>query len=227
MGARPRNYATVYQAADAAEVVESNPIETRLINATKISGRTASGLGLGFFNAMTAPSEAKLRDTITGTYRKYTTQNFSNYNLIVLDQSLRNNSFISLINTNVAGAEKGYTANVSGTEFRFMDSSNMYRISGTAALSQQYYRSEENNFGHKYELSAGKFGGTWQYNYSRSVISDSYDQNDMGFLRRNNQVRDGRLKPIEEDLSINNINYNAFTIDMLLTWHFAPGSQMT
>ncbi len=38
---------------------------------------------------------------------------------------------------------------------------------------------------------------------------------------------DGHLTSIDDDLQIADINYNAFTIDMLLTWHFAPGSQMT
>ncbi|MDR4988132.1 MAG: DUF5916 domain-containing protein [Bacteroidales bacterium] len=189
IGARPRNYSSAYQDAGENEVVKENPLETRLINATKISGRTASGLGVGFFNAMTAASEAVILDTLSQEKRTMTTQGFTNYNLMVLDQTLKNNSFISLINTNVTGAEKNYTANVTGTAFRFMDSSNMYRISGSGAVSQQY--SEENEYGFKYDVSIGKFGGNWQYHYSRYVISDTYDQNDMGFLRRNNQVNDG------------------------------------
>jgi len=38
---------------------------------------------------------------------------------------------------------------------------------------------------------------------------------------------DGTLDLIDEDLQIPDISYNAFTIDLLITWHFAPGSQMT
>lgn len=190
IGTRPRNYSSAYQQTDTFETVNINPLETRLINATKLSGRTASGLGVGVFNAMTAASEASIIDTVTGNIRYFTTQGFTNYNLIVLDQSLRNNSNISLVNTLVAGSEKGYNANVSGTEFRFNDQSNMFRVSGSGAVSQQYLAGKDNIYGYKYDLRAGKFGGTWQYNYSRSVISDSYDQNDMGFLRRNNQVND-------------------------------------
>ncbi len=191
IGAQPRNYGQAYLATDSHEVVKANPIETRLINASKLSGRTSSGLGIGVFNAMTAASKASLRDTLTGDIRNITTQGFTNYNLVVVDQSLRNNSFVSLINTNVSGAESGYTSNVTGTEFRFMDSSNMFRISGSGALSQQYFSGQNDVFGYKYDVRIGKFGGTWQYNYSRNVISDEYDQNDMGFLRRNNSVSDG------------------------------------
>lgn len=162
-----------------------------MINATKLSGRTSSGLGIGFFNAMTAESHAILLDTLTGDSRRITTQPFTNYNLMVVDQSLRNNSFVSLVNTNVLGSREGYTANVTGTEFRLLDRSNMFRVSGTAALSQQYFDAADNRFGFKYNFSVGKVGGTWQYGYSRNVITDTYDQNDMGFLRRNNQVVDG------------------------------------
>ncbi len=191
LGGRPRGYAKARQALQEHEFILENPLETRMINATKLSGRTGSGLGLGFFNAMTAASQAMLLDTLSGEQRQLTTQPFTNYNLVVIDQSMRNNSFLSLVNTNVAGSAGGYTANVTGTEFRFMDSSMMYRISGSGALSQQYLSDRENIYGYKYELRAGKFGGTWQYNLHRSLISDTYDQNDMGFLRRNNRISDG------------------------------------
>lgn len=191
VGNRPRNHQRAAEALEENEIIRENPLETRLINATKISGRTSGGLGLGFFNAMTAASEATLKDTLTGDKRKITTQGFTNYNLLVVDQSLPNNSFVSLINTNVAGAEEGYTANVTGTELRLLDRSNEFRVSGSGALSQQYQADADNIYGHKYNVQIGKTGGTWRYHYNRSVISDTYDQNDLGFLRRNNRISDG------------------------------------
>ncbi len=191
IGSRPRGYNAAQQHRQENELIWENPIETRLINATKLSGRTSGGLGIGVFNAMTAASKAVLKDTLEGSKREVTTQPFTNYNLVVLDQSFRNNSYLSLVNTNVSGSADGYMANVTGSEFRFLDASNLFRISGTAALSQQYFTEAENIYGHKYDIRFGKFGGIWQYNYSRDVISDTYDQNDMGFLRRNNRMNDG------------------------------------
>ncbi len=191
IGERPVSYHRAYSEREAHEIVSDNPLETRMINATKISGRTGGGLGIGLFNAMTAASKATLADTLTGLTREVTTQPFTNYNLVVFDQSLRNNSYLSLINTNVAGSDKGYTANVTGTEFRFANRTNEYRVSGSGALSQQYYSDEDNSYGFKYDLQAGKTGGTWRYYYTRNVLSNKYDQNDMGFLLRNNQVNDG------------------------------------
>ena len=71
-----------------------------MINATKISGRNADGLGLGFFNAMTINTWAEIKDTVTGRTRRVLTQPFTNYNVMVIDQSLKNNSYLTLINTN-------------------------------------------------------------------------------------------------------------------------------
>lgn len=191
VGSQPAGYNQVRHETGENEMVIENPLETSMINATKLSGRTSSGMGIGLFNAMTSPSFAVIQDTISGDKREVRTQPFTNYNMVVFDQSFRNNSFISLANTNVAGSREGYTANVTGTEFRIQDRTNIYRASGTAALSQQYLNNEDNIFGYKYNVRLGKFGGTFQYNYSRSVITDTYDQNDFGFLRRNNQVEDG------------------------------------
>lgn len=188
IGTRPSGYRKAYNETGENEIVWENPLETRLINATKFSGRTQSGLGIGIFNAMTAQGKAVIRDTLTGEEREFITQPFTNYSLVVLDQSLKNNSFLSLVNSNVAGLSDGYTGNNTGTEFRFLDRTGMYRVSGTAALSQQYFREAENNVGYKYSFGIGKYGGTWQYSYSRAVISDTYQQNDLGFLRRNNLI---------------------------------------
>ncbi len=47
----------------APEDIIENPEQTRLLNATKLSGRTSKGTGLGIFNAFTAPSYATVRDS--------------------------------------------------------------------------------------------------------------------------------------------------------------------
>jgi len=190
VGARPSGFRQAAQNLQPNEIITSNPLETSLINASKLSGRTAGGLGIGIFNGMTAPATAIIQNTVTGETREFVTQQFTNYNLIVLDQSLANNSFVSLVNTNVMGRIDGYTANVTGTDFRFLDRSGMFRIGGSGAISQQYFRNSADIFGYKYNIALGKFGGQWQYNFRRSAVSDTYNQNDMGFMSRNNQLSD-------------------------------------
>ena len=188
IGSEPMGYEEVEEELGPSEEIIENPVETRMINATKISGRTGKGLGIGLLNAMTSNTYAKIKNTETNEERKVLTQPFTNYNIFVVDQSLKNNSYISLINTNTLMNEIGYSANVTGTEIRLNDKSNLYGIRGEVAVSQQYYRETDNNYGYKYDVSIGKFGGKIQYRLSRELVSDTYDQNDLGYLRRNNEI---------------------------------------
>lgn len=188
IGSEPIAYDEVEESIDDSEEILENPVQTRMINATKLSGRSSKGLGIGVLNAMTTETYAKISDIETGEEREMLTQPFTNYNIFVLDQSLKNNSYVSLINTNTLMNKIGYTANVTGTEIRLNDKSNLYGIRAEAALSQHYYEQEDNNFGYKYDLSIGKFGGIIQYSLNRDLVSDTYDQNDLGYLRRNNEI---------------------------------------
>ncbi|MCK7531071.1 MAG: DUF5916 domain-containing protein [Marinilabiliales bacterium] len=52
------------------EYVSNNPSEVGLINATKVSGRTRHGLGIGVFNAITNSVYAEVTDTVTGETRR-------------------------------------------------------------------------------------------------------------------------------------------------------------
>ncbi|HGJ63844.1 TPA: hypothetical protein ENS27_00480, partial [bacterium] len=135
IGSQPRNYYNVYDNTDSNETVAANPESTRLINATKISGRTRSGLGIGIFNAMTSNTHATLKDTVTGETRKISTQPFTNYNLVVIDQNLANNSYFSLVNSNVTIPGDSFAANVSGTEFKLGNKKNSYSLTGGANMS--------------------------------------------------------------------------------------------
>ena len=185
IGGRPKDANDVYNHVDSNEVVDYNPLETQLINATKISGRTKKGLGIGFFNAMTGAIDAEIKDTLTGETKKYRTQGFTNYNMFVLDQTLKNNSFISLANTNVLHAEENYNANVTATEFCIMNKENSYQIAGSGAVSQHY--TDSVNLGHKYDIEIAKTSGRFMFELQHTTESDTYDPNDMGYIRNNNE----------------------------------------
>lgn len=190
IGDRPAGYSTIIDELGESEELIAYPEETQLINATKVSGRTNGGLGIGFLNAMTAPAYATVRDSISEEERRVATQPFTNYNLVVLDQTLFGNSYISLSNSNVT--RKAYTANVTAAEFHISDRSQIFRIEGIGAVS--WVRRENDSLtGFKTYLEAGKYGGKWQIQGILSVISDRYDPNDMGYLRRNNEVAAGMV----------------------------------
>lgn len=166
--------------------VTFNPITTDIINATKVSGRTKNGVGIGFLNAMTSKAEAEITDTITGNIRKEITQSFTNYNVTVVEKSLKNNSYISLINTNMSMQNSAWMANVTGTEFKFITNGGKYTFEGTSALS--YQQDQEEKTGHAYDIRFKKSAGNLMYGLGQDLKSDTYNPNDMGYLRRNNEI---------------------------------------
>jgi len=193
VGSRPQGFDLPYEDLGDNEEVIYNPIESKLINATKVSGRTNKGLGIGVFNAMSARMEAEVKDSETGEIRKVLTQPFTNYNMIVIDQSLKYNSYFSFQNTNVwrnaPRDEYFYTANVTSTDFSFLNRSNLYSISGQAAVSQKYYDSLDTDLGYRVFMNMGKTGGVFRAEYQTEIISDRYDPNDMGYERQQNDMR--------------------------------------
>ena len=181
-----------FNSALGTEKVVARAGDAQLLNASKISGRTDKGLGVGFFNAVTDKVEVELEDTLSGKRRTATLDPITNFNVMVLDQNLKNNSNISLINTNVTRFQGGRDANVTATDFRFHDKNNMYRLQGFGAYSHinpSNDRAERSPIsGYRYSLRAGKVSGNITYGLSRTVESDTYEINDLGFLRAANEI---------------------------------------
>ncbi|MBU0487875.1 MAG: carbohydrate binding family 9 domain-containing protein [Bacteroidetes bacterium] len=185
IGSTPRDYYTAYQNLSEGESIHSADRENKLLNALKISGRTGKKTGLGLFNAVTSPSEAVITDSLSKT-RDVVIQPLTNYNILVADQSFGRNSYLSLINTNLWYQDGKNLENVTGTEFRVSNKSNRYSISGHGAVSQCWSQGNDVEIGHKYQLNAGKTSGKFQAFLSNYSLSDTYDQNGIGYLSRNN-----------------------------------------
>ena len=188
VGSSPKNYSTAYDSLHQNEKLAKNPDQTRIINATKISGRNAKGLGIGIFNGMTTNTWATVQDTITGESRRVMTQPFTNYNVLVFDQNLKNNSYITLINTNYWTPEDGYSANVTGAETSLKNKKSTFQVLGRFNLSQKYTKGIHPGFGHQYTVSLSKPSGKFQYQLLRQETGETYDPNDMGFLLYNNET---------------------------------------
>ena len=167
------------------DTIVSDPATTRLYNATKISGRTKGNLGIGFFNAVSAPAYATVEDTVTHATRSLQAAPLTNYNVIVLDQALKNNSYISLINTNVWRQQNSYNADVTGLLFKFANTLNTYGVSGSTDMSQ-IYATGKPDLGYRYYLNFGKISGNYTWALSTKSISDGFNPNDLGYLDRNN-----------------------------------------
>ena len=193
VGGRPVSMYEVYDDLIDTEEVISNPEEAPMFNASKITGRTPKKLGLGLFNAVTANTYAKINDTLSEQDRKFLTGPLTNYNIIVLDQSLKNTSRIGFINTNVWRAGHYRDANVSAMDFRWADKDQRFALSGLAAVSQLFEKQNNGHqsypkVGYKYAIEAEKISGNFTMSLNHSIINDTYEQNDFGYLSRNNVI---------------------------------------
>lgn len=185
IGGQPVDYGAAYTNLKPGESVISNPAETRLLNATKISGRLSNGLGIGFFNALTNPADAVIEDA-SGNRRKVQTSPLTNYNIIVLDQNLKNNSDIAFINTYVNRFGKGYNADVTGLVFNLNNKKNSYNLTGYGMMSNLLYTDKPTSTGYNYEIGGGKTLGNFTWSVYQDLVDSKYDPNDLGILYYNN-----------------------------------------
>lgn len=188
------------------DTIKSTPGNAPLINALKISGRNKNGTGIGIFNGITnrTYAEVAVPDTTLGyeidpetgqmEYLAYNLEErlydpLTNFNVIVVDQNLKNNSNIGVINTNVIRTDGGNDANVTGVDFNILDKTNTYRVSGRGAASMIFDEDKKGpDVGYTYRIGVSKVSGNFQYGLSHNVESDNYNINDLGFIRSSNEV---------------------------------------
>jgi len=188
IGSTPNLYDDVENNLNPNEEIISNRTENQLINATKLTGRTNSGTGIGFLNAMTIKSEAVIEDTLSNENRNFTTQPFTNYNVLVFDQSLKNNSYVSLINTNVSRFEDKYYANVTATDIKLSNAEKTYSLGVKAGASQIFDRDLETEIGGAYSVDLSKTSGQFRFILSHYLKSDKFNPNDLGYSPMNNVI---------------------------------------
>lgn len=183
---RPLGYGSVASKISASERIIDNPQRDKVLNTVKISGRNKNGLGIGFLNAVTAPTNATVRDLETGEERRIQTSPLTNYNVVVLDQNLPNNSYVSFINTAVLRNGSDYDATVTGAQFHLRNKKNSYYIGGSGAYNQKFgltgAEDTRQNSGFKQELYASKINGNFNYSAGYMLKSRFFDPNDLGFL---------------------------------------------
>ena len=115
--------------------------------------------------------------------------NRTNYNIVVLDQTIKKNSYVSFINTNTSYDRIGNMANVTGTDFKLADKKNKYALCGVGAVSEKFDSTNSSSeTGYKYMIGAGKIAGNFKYFLSNEVLSDAFDINDVGYLSNNNEI---------------------------------------
>ncbi|MES2772803.1 MAG: DUF5916 domain-containing protein [Bacteroidota bacterium] len=187
VGVDPVFYESYKNSMTADEHFVSEASEAKVVNATKISGRLQSGLGIGFFNGVTAAQKTIVEDK-NGNRRSIETSPLTNYNIVVLNQSLKNNSSISFVNTNVLRSGNAYDANVSAGLFDFNDKKNMWNLGGKLASSNLvgYLPGNKTQSGYSHELYFGKTSGRFNFNVFQALTDAKFNSNDLGYFTFNN-----------------------------------------
>lgn len=192
IGKTPGGFYTCYDELDSNEVVTKNPSRSRLLNATKLSGRTNAGLGIGVLNAFVDNTYATAKDTLTGSERKILTEPRSNYNIFVLDKQLENSSSVYFINTNVIRTNGERSSDVTGAGLFLNNKANSWGVNAEGAVSNNMYPTDPgvsefiSDIGYKYSVAVNKTSGTWQGGIYREVLSKMWDCNDLGLTFENN-----------------------------------------
>ena len=190
IGGAPIHQYDVYNHLDSNETVIKNPTESKLINATKISGRTQSGLGIGFLNAVTSNEYATIDNSGNKQERKILTSPLTNYNVFVLDQTLKHNSSVSFVNTNVWRAGSDYDANVSAALFELNDKKNVWNLGGEIAASNRfhYLPGDKTQTGFSHNIHVQKTSGHFLLTLSQDQTDTAYSSDDMGYFTNNNYL---------------------------------------
>jgi Domain of unknown function (DUF5916)/Carbohydrate family 9 binding domain-like len=166
------------------EIKTQTPSIVGLLNATKISGRTKNGLGIGFLNAVTEDTFAIIQNKNDGTTRKELIEPLANYNIFVLDQRFRKNSSVSLINTNVTRNGNFRDANVTGLIWDLKTKANTYGINGNAEYS--YVNNQEIKEGFRGFIEFNKTSGKYRFGFGSDLLSKNFDINDLGIVFQTN-----------------------------------------
>ncbi|HEU0112271.1 MAG TPA: DUF5916 domain-containing protein [Flavisolibacter sp.] len=233
VGAIPSGYYGVERFVDNSldyQIIR-NPTMTQLYNGIKFSGRTKKKLGIGVFNAVTAPMKARLRHVDTKLDTLIDTEPLSNYNIIVIDQALKGRSSLTFTNTNVMRNGSYRDANVSAFDWSLYTPGNQFRFSGTMRYSKIFGYTPFNGSvnlvndtisrnggvyvkpydGFNTSLRFAKVSGKVQFSVSNNIISNTYDPNDLGYLQTANIIT-----------STAGISYNQFTpTEKFITYRYS------
>lgn len=194
IGGRPLNFYDVYDQLDSNEQVVRNPATSRLLNVSKISGRNKQGTGIGFLNAITDEAFATIEDLATGSERKIMTNPVVNYNIITIDQNLKNNSSFFITNLNTYRASGFRDANSSGAGIKLVNKKNAYLFYANAKITQVEDTIRSTNLfsysdihdGLNYFVQFAKIKGAFRFTLSSDNISPNYNPNDLGIYFRTN-----------------------------------------
>jgi hypothetical protein len=188
IGGTPLAYNSVSENLNENEIIKNNPINSKLINVTKVSGRTQKGTGIGFLNAITNETYATIEDTISNQSRSILTNPIVNYSIFSIDQNLKNNSSIYLINLNTTRAKGFRDANTTSIGTNLVNKKNSYSFFATLKATQQedtmnssrLFQNDKLHDGTNIFVQLSKIKGAFRARLLTENISPNFNPNDLG-----------------------------------------------
>lgn len=204
IGSSPVNNSRAYDNLSPNEYVSEMPNATSMINATKISGRTKEGLGIGFLNAITGNTYATITNKQSGETRQVNVQPLSNYNVSVVDIPIKNSSYLSVINANLGMPGQQFMFNNSAVDFYLANKHQSYAVKGALQYALHNEAQETTTSGMAYTISALKTSGNVRAELSNTLYSDTYNPSYMGYIEQNNRIITfGKVEYISYDKGTN------------------------
>jgi hypothetical protein len=179
-----------YQHFDNSLAIQKEPQQSKLINAFKLSGKTDNNISVGVLNALTNNMYVIAIDS-NHAEQKLLYEPLTNYNITVLEKTLKNNAHIGFINTNVTRTSKGDDANVTGVDAKFFNKKNSGILASYGNRSSLYNATNVNlktKNGYNAGVGIGKVTGMWQCSYNAEFYDDKYNPNELGYLSKNNFI---------------------------------------
>lgn len=168
------------------ETLVDMPSKVKLLNATKLSGRTQKGLGIGVFNGITEKMNATIKNDITGETRKEIVEPSANYNVIILDQRFRGNSSVSFVNTNTMRSGSARDANASAFLYDISNKKNTLNYYG--GLKGSWNSDIDSKIGINTFASIQKTSGKHRYGAMLDYVDKNYDVDDLGYTGPTNYM---------------------------------------
>lgn len=168
------------------ETISSFPSKVDLVNATKVSGRTSGGLGIGVFNAVTKNAYATIQNSETQENREELVEPLTNYNVLVLDQRFGDNNSISVINTNVLREGSFRDANATAALLSITNKNNTFRYNVEAKSS--WVLTDSTKFGMEGRAQVANISGKHRFTTAINFRTIDYDINDLGFSSNTNFI---------------------------------------
>lgn len=156
----------------------------QLLNAAKISGRTRKGTGLALLHAVSQELPPEAADSST-----YDSRGLTDFSVVVVDQNLPNNGFVSIQSGQVIREGGRQDAWVGSAAIELRDSLQRWKLSSSASMNRKPNSVEEDE-GHAWSASISRTQGRLQWTLGHYEESEFFDPNDIAFLSAPNEATD-------------------------------------